>query len=160
MPGDTLVGRALADELGIRDEHDLFGGVVPFPFVATKALTHQLIGPDARAPAGWSRAFGRRVRGAVHAGRSAFSIADARRAGLRLLGKGPVRLKPVRATGGRGQVVVRAEAELEAALRATEPAEVEGHGLVFEEHLTTSSPSASARCACPTSWRPTTAPSG
>ena len=135
VPSDTLVGQALAAELGIRDEHDLFGGVVPHPFVATKAITHPLIGPDARAPAGWSHGFGRRVRGAVHAGWSAFGIADARRAGSRLLEKGPVRLKPVRATGGRGQVVVRAEAELEAALDAMELPEVEGHGLVLEEHL-------------------------
>ena len=135
VPSDTLVGQDLPNELGIRDEHDLFGGVVPFAFVATKALTHPLIGPDARAPVGWSREFGCRVRDAVHAGWSAFSIADARRAGLRLLEKGPVRLKPVRATGGGGQVVVRAEAELEAALDAMEPSEVEGHGLVLEEHL-------------------------
>ncbi len=136
VPSDTLVGQDLPNELGIRDEHDLFGGIVPFAFVATKALTHPLTGPDARAPAGWSHEFGCRVRDAVHAGWSAFSIADARRAGLRLLEKGPVRLKPVRATGGGGQVVVRAEAELDAALEAMEPSEVEGHGLVLEEHLT------------------------
>jgi hypothetical protein len=136
VPSDTLVGQDLPNELGIRDEHDLFGGIVPFAFVATKALTHPLTGPDARAPAGWSHEFGCRVRDAVHAGWSAFSIADARRAGLRLLGKGTVRLKPVRATGGGGQVVVRAEAELDAALEAMEPSEVEGHGLVLEEHLT------------------------
>jgi hypothetical protein len=136
VPSDTLVGQDLPNELGIRDEHDLFGGVVPFAFVATKALTHPLTGPDARAPAGWSREFGRRVRDAVHAGWSVFSIGDARHAGLHLLEKGPVRLKPVRATGGLGQVMVRAAAELDAALDAMEPSEVEEHGLVLEEHLT------------------------
>jgi hypothetical protein len=89
-----------------------------------------------RAPAGWSHEFGYSVHGAVHACWSAFSIADAHRAGLRLLGTGPVRLKPVRATGGHGQVVVRADAELKSALDAMEPSEVERHGLVLEEHLT------------------------
>src|SRR3546814_17812091 len=42
------------------------------------------------------------VKGSVLAGYSAFSIEDARDAGRRLLHEGPVRIKPVRATGGRG----------------------------------------------------------
>src|SRR4051794_5614307 len=53
VPSDTLVG-AHAQTLGIRGEHDLFGGVVPHPFVATKAITHPLIEPGAAAPAGWA----------------------------------------------------------------------------------------------------------
>src|SRR6266545_4589507 len=36
VPGDTLVGVEEAWGLGIRTEDDLFGGVVPHPFVATK----------------------------------------------------------------------------------------------------------------------------
>ena len=31
VPGETLAGVEAARELGIRDEHDLFGGVVPHP---------------------------------------------------------------------------------------------------------------------------------
>ncbi len=52
VPSDTLVGIEAALALGVRGEDDLFGGVVPHPFVATKAITHPLVAPDARAPAG------------------------------------------------------------------------------------------------------------
>ena len=134
VPSDTLVGPGAA-VLGVRDEHDLFGGVVPQAFVATKAITHPLVGPDAAAPPGWSPGFGRRVREAVLSGFTAFARADARRAGERLLERGPVRVKSVRATGGRGQVVVSDAAALEAALGAVEAADLSGHGLVLEEDL-------------------------
>lgn len=46
MPDGTL----LTDEisaLGIRSENDFFGGVVPYPFAKTKAITHPLV--DGRA---------------------------------------------------------------------------------------------------------------
>ena len=45
VPSDTLTSEAAA-RAGIRHEHDLFGGVVPHPFVATKTITHPLV--DAR----------------------------------------------------------------------------------------------------------------
>jgi hypothetical protein len=135
VPSDTLVGAETADALGIRSEHDLFGGVVPHAFVATKAITHPLAAPDAEAPAGWSHEFARRVRDVVLAGYTAFSREDARRAGMRLLERGPVRLKPVRATGGRGQAVVARVAELEAALEAMDVGELPSNGLVLEEDL-------------------------
>ena len=78
----------------MRTEDDLFGGVVPHPFVATKAITHPLVEPDAAAPEGWSHGFARRVRSVVLPGFTAFTLQDARKAGLRLLERGPVRLKP------------------------------------------------------------------
>ena len=52
VPSDTLVGLAAAAALGVRDEHDLFGGAVPHPFVATKAITHPLVAPE-RDGAAW-----------------------------------------------------------------------------------------------------------
>src|SRR5687767_76115 len=36
VPGDTIVGLDAAHALGIHSEKDLFGGVVPHAFVATK----------------------------------------------------------------------------------------------------------------------------
>ena len=135
VPSCTLVGLAAAETLGVRDEHDLFGGVVPWAFAATKAITHPLVSPDAAAPAGWSPEFGSRVQDAVLAGFSAFSRADAREGGRRLLGRGPVRVKAVQATGGRGQVVVADAAALDAVIEAADPATVSEHGLVLEEHL-------------------------
>jgi hypothetical protein len=136
VPSDTLVGIEAAGVLGIRDEGDLFGGVVPHAFMATKVITHPLVGPDATAPPGWSFDFGRRVSHAVLSGFSAFTPEDARRAGARLLERSPVRLKPVRATGGRGQIVAADAAALESALGAVDAAELSVHGLVLEENLT------------------------
>jgi hypothetical protein len=135
VPADTLVA-AKAEELGIRDKDDLFGGVVPHPFVATKAITHPLVEPNAAAPDGWSRAFGEQVRDVVLPGFTAFTREDARRAGQRLLERGPVRVKPVRAAGGRGQAVANDAATLEAILATLDPEELTGHGLVLEEELT------------------------
>ena len=91
IPSDTLVGTERARALGIKGRDDLFGGVVPHAFTATKALTHLLVGPDAQAPPGWSCAFGRQVRDVVLSGFTAFTPEDAREAGGRLLRCGPVR---------------------------------------------------------------------
>lgn len=139
LPADTLVGLDAARALGVRGVHDLFGGVVPHAFAATKAITHPLVEPGAAAPAGWSHEFARRVVGAVLHGFTAFTPRDARRAGRRLLARGPVRIKPVRATAGRGQVVASdvagLDAALDAALGAMDEAELSAHGLVLEENL-------------------------
>src|SRR3954470_16109640 len=40
VPMDTVVGVERARSLGICNKDDLFGGVVPYPFVATKSITH------------------------------------------------------------------------------------------------------------------------
>jgi hypothetical protein len=135
VPSSTLVGIAPAQALGIGCEHDLFGGVVPHAFIATKAITHPLVRADARAPDGWSHDFPERVRGAALAGFSAFSHADAAEAGARLLELGPVRVKPVRATAGRGQTVVADDAALARALAPMDAAELAVYGLVLEENL-------------------------
>jgi hypothetical protein len=134
VPSDTLIG-AEAKALGIQGEHDLFGGVVPFSFVATKAITHPLVEPDAAAPVGWSHDLGPRRGDAVLQGFSGFSLEDAQRAGARLLRRGPVRVKRVRETGGLGQIVAADAAALEQALAALDPAEVARDGVVLEENL-------------------------
>lgn len=135
VPSDTLVGTEAARTLGIGGEDDLFGGVVPYPFVATKAITHPLVAPDARAPAGWSAELRRRLGDAVLPGFCAFAPADARRAGAQLLERGPVRIKPVRATGGRAQIVVSDANELDRALADTDAGDLSEHGLVLEANL-------------------------
>ncbi len=135
VPSDTLVGDALPSALGIASHHALFGGVVPYPFVLTKALVHPLIDPAAAAPPGWNHAFAGQVAHAVLQGFSVFAPEDASRAGMRLLEQGAVRVKPVRATGGRGQQVVRDLQALEACIAAMDAAEIAEHGLVLEENL-------------------------
>jgi hypothetical protein len=134
VPGSTLVKEEAA-ALGIRGPDDLFGGVVPHAFVATKVISHPLVEPDAAALPGWNSAFGAQVGDAVLAGHAAFNHDDARRAGLRLLERGPVRIKQVLATGGHGQSVARDAAELQRQLEAIDPDEVVSHGLVLEENL-------------------------
>lgn len=134
VPSSTLT-RDDAVALGIRGPDDLFGGVVPHAFVATKAISHPLVAPIAAAPAGWNPAFTAHVGQDVLAGFVAFHPDDARAAGLQLLADGPVRIKPVRATGGRGQSVARDAAELQALLGAADAGELLAHGLVLEAHM-------------------------
>jgi hypothetical protein len=137
VPTGTVVGTDRARQLGIVCETDFLGGVVPESFVATKAITHPLLTPTARAPRGWSAEFGERVRDAVLPGFTVFSAGDARRAGVRLLEQGPVRIKSVRADAGRGQWTATDVAELERVLDAIagDDGELATHGLVLEEHL-------------------------
>ena len=135
VPAETLIGVDVAHALGIFSERDLFGGVVPFAFVATKSITHPLVGPRAAAPRGWSNAFTNRVRDAVLPGYTAFSREDAIVAGKRLLKRGAVRLKPSLATGGRGQAVVHDTRALEAAVAALDQEELETCGLALEQNL-------------------------
>ena len=134
VPSNTLTPQDAA-ALGIRGPGDLFGGVVPHAFVATKVISHPLVEPDAAAPPGWNPAFAVQVGDAVLGGYAVFNHDDARRAGLRLIANGPVRIKPVRATGGHGQSVARDETELQRRLDSVDPREVVAHGLVLEEHL-------------------------
>jgi hypothetical protein len=135
VPNDTLDSIERAHSLGIRSAADLYGGVVPHPFVATKAITHPLIASDAAAPAGWQPSFAKRVRDVVLPGFSAFSIDDARAAGRRLLRGGHVRVKLASGIGGAGQSVARNESELDAQLGTLGTVAIAQHGVVLERNL-------------------------
>ena len=134
VPADTLVGIEAARSLGIRGEQDLYGGVVPFAFVATKTISHSLVAPGARSPTGWSHAFAERVHDVVLPGFSAFSREDARGAGRLLLENGAVRLKPAQGIGGRDQVIVNDLPQLDACLEGMKE-ETLSEGLVVEQDL-------------------------
>ncbi|MBO9649447.1 MAG: DUF3182 family protein [Variovorax sp.] len=134
VPSDTLhVDTATA--LGIRGPDDLFGGVVPHPFVASKVITHSLVHPDAARPDGWVARFGDAVADATLKGFSAFTRIDALQAGRQLLADGEVRMKPARAAGGKDQCVVADEDELARRLDALDPEELRTFGVVLEENL-------------------------
>jgi len=135
VPDRSLVGTARAAVLGITSEADLYGGVAPHAFVATKSVSHGLVGPQARRPVGWVVTLADALRGVVLEGYTAFSPADALAAGQRLLERGAMRLKPVDATAGRGQVVARDLETLRTALAAQSPRLMERLGLVLEEDL-------------------------
>jgi len=135
VPTDTLVGVDHARSLGIESAADLFGGVVPFPFVATKSISHRLVDPHAYAPEGWSDAFADTVADVVLDGYTAFDRGDARRAALELMRSGPVRMKRALGIGGLGQDVVHDAAALDAALDATDGEEIARYGIAVERDL-------------------------
>lgn len=135
VPGDTLT-LDQAHGLGIHGPHQLFGGVVPRPFVATKIITHPLITADAAAPDGWAPAFAESVAPVVLEGWSAFTAADARQACSRLLQAGSVRIKDAGGVGGSGQAVVRDLRQFDNLLESPEFAGAwRGGGLVLERNL-------------------------
>jgi hypothetical protein len=133
IPDNTLT-ETQAHALSIFNESDLFGGIVPHPFVATKLISHGLF-DDGMAPAGWSSELGEQLQGAVLPGYSAFGIRDAHRAGLSLLEHGPVRVKVGWGVGGCGQVSVSNPRALQEVLDKLDPAAVSRGGVVLETDI-------------------------
>lgn len=134
VPLQTLLARE-ADALGIRNEGDLLGGVVPHAFVAGKAITHGILSRDAAAPEAWSIDLARDLDGAVLEGYAAFSRSDARVAAARLLQRGPIRLKAAVARGGHGQAVCATLDHFDTAALAIADDELARHGVVVERNL-------------------------
>jgi len=132
---DEALDATVARALGIHDSSQLFGGVVPHPFVATKAITHPLLHPHACAPPGWSHAHAGRVQGAILRGFTAFSREDAQQAALTLLADVPVRIKCASGIGGSGQFVVQSLVDVREALAAIDGHEFAKSGVVVEENL-------------------------
>ena len=135
VPSDTLVAPDLR-RLKLFGEDDLLGGVVPHAFLATKAISHPLASASAAAPGGWNPLLADLVQTAVLPGYTAFSRQDALLAGEKLLARGPVRVKPVGETGGRGQVVVHDASALAARLAVLDNAALLAQGVVLEHNLT------------------------
>src|SRR5262249_47521314 len=121
--------------LRIRSPSDLYGGVVPYPFAKTKAVTHGLVDRHAERPLGWCSAFGERVREIVLPGYTVFCRPDARVAASRMLSRGPIRLKNPASASGRDQTVVASWNELDAVLEKMTDDEMATYGLVLEENL-------------------------
>ncbi len=134
VPDDTLTPTQ-ARKLGVRSVCDLFGGVVPFSFVATKVIAHALPDDAQASPPGWSRVFGEHIAPLVLPGYSAFSRDDAHNAARRLWPQGRVRIKRPYGIGGAGQALVADIDELEAELDALGDAALGAEGIVVERHL-------------------------
>ncbi|CEJ14491.1 hypothetical protein BN1110_04823 [bacterium YEK0313] len=135
VPEETLVGRPLARRLGIAGEDDLFGGVVPFAHMATKAIAHPLVGPDAAAPEGWSAGFAEEVKPCVAFGYTAFARADLEHAARLVAARGRARFKPAAAAGGLGQSLLDVDGDITEALASISDEELERHGVVVEEEI-------------------------
>ncbi|MBB6368760.1 DUF3182 family protein [Xanthomonas sp. PPL568] len=134
VPDDTLTA-AQAQQLGVHAVDDLLGGVVPYAFVATKAISHPLVDADAQAPDGWQPDLGMALADMTLPGYTAFSAGDARRAFARLHAGGPVRLKLPHGVGGLGQVLLGDAQTLDAALATLPAHELRQHGVVLERHV-------------------------
>ena len=134
VPDDTLM-QDEALHLGIHSPTVLYGGVVPYPFVKTKVITHDLVSPTAIKPKGWSYVFAHIARDVILPGYSVFTADDARIAGKRLLSRGAVRLKEPLGDGGYGQTVVTMLRELDAFLESFSLQKLEETGLVLETNL-------------------------
>lgn len=134
VPARTLT-REEALPLGIHGADDLFGGVVPHAFVASKLISHATPPNASARPRGWSDSMGAAVAGVVLPGYAAFNHEDAYRAGIELLTDGCVRFKHGGGIGGNGQSVVHDASELELALDAIDPASIGAQGVVLERNL-------------------------
>lgn len=134
IPDDTLTVTE-ARKLGVRSARDLYGGVVPFSFVATKLIAHGLPDGARVSPPGWSRAFSAHTASLVLPGYSAFSREDARKAARELWEGGRVRVKRPHGIGGAGQAVVADSDQLEAELDALGDETLQTEGIVIERHL-------------------------
>ncbi len=134
VPDDTLMPDE-ASRLGIRGPNDLFGGVVPYPVAKTKAITHQLANRGADHPEGWSSVFAEKVRDVVLPGYTAFSVRDAQVAAMRMLPRGPIRLKNPLSCGGRGQAVVARIDEMDAFVEKIPADDIAASGVVLEANL-------------------------
>jgi len=132
VPDETLIAPLHARQLGIQDASQFFGGMVPYEFVASKAISHGLCHPTHDAPANWSHALTESLADAVLAGYTAFSKHDALQAGAALLERGPLRIKPVHARAGQGQRVVHHLGELRHAIAGLTDCQ---RGVVLEENL-------------------------
>jgi hypothetical protein len=134
VPDDTIMLDE-AQDLGIQSPHQLYGAVAPYPFVKTKAITHELVSTHAARPYGWSSAFSESVRNAVLPGYTVFSPDDAKMAAIQLLPMGSIRVKEPLGDGGYGQAVVAGIPELDALLENFSAEHIASHGLVLETHL-------------------------
>ncbi|RXQ99132.1 DUF3182 family protein [Pseudoxanthomonas composti] len=134
IPIETLT-QEQAEAAGISEERQLFGGVVPMPFVATKLISHGLWpGGEGGAPQGWNPALGEALGEAVLPGYSVFTANDLQAAVEALLATGPVRCKLAHARGGNDQKVVTDAASLQAWMQALRAEDIAA-GVVVEIDL-------------------------
>jgi hypothetical protein len=134
IPDDTLLLDD-ARRMGVTREDDLFGGVVPYPFVATKVVAHRLPPGAREKPTGWPDGLVDRIGHLVLPGYSAFARDDAHAAAAVLWKDGTVRLKRPSGIGGSGQAVIADANELDAQLDDIGDDTLRTEGIVLERDL-------------------------
>ncbi len=134
VPRDTLIAETMVSKTKLTIG-TLLGGLVPYRFAATKAITHGLVSKDAARPTGWCSSMAERLGDAALQGYTAFTPADAIQAGRRLLQTGPARVKEVCARASLGQTVVETEEHLISVIEQQDPRQLADFGIVIEENL-------------------------
>lgn len=142
-PADTYylplytLSLAQAQQLGISNAAQLYGGVVPYDFLAHKAVAHPLPHADMERPEGWDNDLPLSLRHYVLPGYSTFSASDALHT-MSLLdqeGQAGIRVKLVKSNAGKDQKVIYSRQDLEELLSLPTWKEQLKHGLVLEENL-------------------------
>jgi hypothetical protein len=137
VPYKTIIGFEEALQLGIHTPADLFGGIVPHAFMATKAISHGLIHPAAAQPEGWNKTFTQILEreAVVLPGFTIFGLDDARVAIERLLPNGTVRAKRAVGIDLKGQTIICTVEDLETFMAEIPKDELARCGVVLERHL-------------------------
>jgi hypothetical protein len=134
VPSETLLATE-ACALGIQSASHMLGGCVPYPFVASKCITHALIDSASAFPTGWTNNFSDSVHHVTLPGFSAFSKADALIAAQTLLKSSELRIKAPLSRGGNGQKVVNTIEDAERFLQSIDDDDFSEHGVVLEANL-------------------------
>src|SRR5207244_12125617 len=114
---------------------NVFDSAVPYLVATPKAITRALVDQAADHPQGWPSMFAEKVRDVVLPGYTAFSARDAQMAAMRMLPRGPIRLKNPLSCGGRGQAVVAQLDEVGAFVEKISADDIAASGVVLEANL-------------------------
>ncbi len=132
VPRQTLHGEDGAAHWcdGPFSEAQFLGGWVPHPLLATKGIVHPLADGEVPPPH-WPLPFTCGISDLVLPGVTAFTVAGVVASAQEMLRGGPVRLKSISGSGGKGQHVVADEADLRRVLQSMKVEE----GVVLEQNL-------------------------
>lgn len=134
LPSHTLLQHE-AKALGIKSLQDLYGGVVPYPFLLYKTLSHPIHHPSMNSPEGWNNDLGLILRPYVLKGCSAFNTQDALWTAEGMIHDGPLRIKLATANAGRGQWVVNNHEEVVDLFNQAQYQPFFEEGVIIEEAL-------------------------
>jgi hypothetical protein len=136
VPYQTIVGNDPAAQLGIRKAGDFFGGIVPYPYMKSKSVSHDVVLGAAGRPDGWCPEFAADVAHVVLPGISVFHRNDAAKAASLMFRRGRhLRGKRTPVSGGAGQSRLSSIREAVDAIGNIDEAELRQSGYVLELNL-------------------------
>lgn len=134
LPSHTLLQHE-AKALGIKSLQDLYGGVVPYPFLLHTTLNHPIHHPSMNSPEGWNNDLALVLQPYVLKGRSAFNTQDALWTAEGMIHDGPLRIKLTAANAGPSQWIVNNHEEVVDLLNQAQYQPFFEQGVIIEEAL-------------------------